>query len=59
MPLLPWADTENFNPGYVLRSMHVMFRQGDREPWTHMQEYQQERATLPAADLDDGTLRYS
>jgi cation diffusion facilitator CzcD-associated flavoprotein CzcO len=58
MPLLPWADTENFNPGYVLRSMHVMFRQGDREPWTHMQEYQQERTTLPAADLDDGTLLY-
>jgi monooxygenase len=59
MPLLPWADTENFNPGYVLRSMHLMFRQGDREPWTHMQEYQEERTTLPAADLDDRTLRYS
>ncbi|MCZ2860581.1 flavin-containing monooxygenase [Blastococcus sp. VKM Ac-2987] len=58
MPLLPWADAENFNPGYVTRSMHLMFKQGDREPWTHLLEYAQERTTLPAADLDDGTLRY-
>lgn len=58
MPLLPWADTENFNPGYVLRSMHLMFRQGDREPWTHLQEYHEERTTLPAVDLDDPTLSY-
>lgn len=58
MPLLPWADTENFNPGYVLRSMHLMFRQGDREPWTHMQEYSEERTTLPTVDLDDPSLCY-
>jgi monooxygenase len=59
MPLRPWADPENFNPGYVMRSMHLMFKQGDREPWTHLLEYAQERTTLPAADLDDGSLRYS
>ncbi|MGY1915223.1 flavin-containing monooxygenase [Blastococcus sp. SYSU DS0973] len=59
MPLRPWADPENFNSGYVMRSMHLMFKQGDREPWTHLLEYQQERTALPAADLDDGTLRYS
>jgi monooxygenase len=59
MPLRPWADTENFNSGYVMRSMHLLFKQGDREPWTHLQEYQQERTTLPAADLDDKTLLYS
>ena len=59
MPVRPWADTENFNPGYVLRSMHLLYGQGDREPWTHLLEYQQERTALPAADLDDPTLRYS
>ena len=59
MPLLPWADPENFNPGYVMRSQHLMFKRGDREPWTHMHEYVEERQALPAADLDDGTLVYS
>jgi cation diffusion facilitator CzcD-associated flavoprotein CzcO len=56
MPLLPWSDPQNFNPGYVLRSQHRMFRQGDREPWTHMHEFYEERVTLPAADLDDGLV---
>jgi cation diffusion facilitator CzcD-associated flavoprotein CzcO len=58
MPLLPWADPENFNPGYVMRSAHLMFQRGDREPWTHLHEYVEERETLPAADLDDGSLVY-
>ncbi|WP_214400922.1 flavin-containing monooxygenase [Pseudonocardia lacus] len=56
MALLPWADPENFNAGYVLRSQHRMFRQGDREPWTHMREFHEERTTLPVADLDDGLV---
>jgi monooxygenase len=58
MPLLPWADPENFNSGYVMRSVHLMFKQGDREPWTHLHEYAEERRMLPAADLDDGSLIY-
>jgi cation diffusion facilitator CzcD-associated flavoprotein CzcO len=56
MPLLPWSDPENFNSGYVLRSQDKMFRQGDREPWTHMHEYYEERHTLPTVDLDDGLV---
>jgi monooxygenase len=58
MKLRPWADPENFNPGYVMRSQHILFGQGDREPWTHLLEHEQEREILPAADLDDGTLVY-
>jgi monooxygenase len=58
MELRPWSDPENFNPGYVMRSQHRMFRQGDRAPWTHMHEFAEERHTLPAADLDDGSLVY-
>lgn len=58
MQLRPWSDPENFNAGYVMRSQHVLFKQGDREPWTHLLEYEQERETLPKADLDDGTLVY-
>ncbi|WP_040339633.1 flavin-containing monooxygenase [Candidatus Blastococcus massiliensis] len=56
MPLLPWSDPENFNPGYVMRSQHRMYKRGDREPWTHHKEYIEERALLPAADLDDGLV---
>jgi monooxygenase len=59
MTLLPWMDPENFNAGYVMRSQHLMYKQGDREPWTHLHEYTEERQMLPAADLDDGTLAYS
>jgi len=58
MPLRPWSDPENFNAGYVLRSQHLLFKQGDREPWTHMLEHEQEQEILPKADLDDGTLLY-
>jgi cation diffusion facilitator CzcD-associated flavoprotein CzcO len=59
MPLRPWSDPENFNSGYVMRSQHLLFKQGDHEPWTHMVEHEQERESLPKADLDDGTLVYS
>jgi monooxygenase len=59
MPLRPWSDPENFNAGYVMRSQHILYRQGDRVPWTHMLEHEEERQILPQADLDDGTLAYS
>ncbi len=57
MPLLPWSDPDNFNPGYVMRSQDKMFKQGDREPWTHMHEHDVDRVVLPQADVDDG-LQY-
>jgi monooxygenase len=59
MELRPWSDPDNFNAGYVLRSQHILFRQGDREPWTHMLEHAEEMESLPNAALDDGTLVYS
>jgi monooxygenase len=58
MPRRPWCDPDNFNAGYVMRSQHILYRQGDREPWTHLLEHEQEREILPKADLDDGTLAY-
>ena len=58
MALGPWVDPENFNPGYLTRSIHLMPKQGDREPWRHLHEYVVERELLPAADLDDGTLTF-
>ncbi|NNE53043.1 MAG: NAD(P)/FAD-dependent oxidoreductase [Sulfitobacter sp.] len=58
MPQRPWIDTEDFNPGYVMRGLDVMPRQGDRQPWVMTQDYYRDRVDLPAADLDDGTLVY-
>jgi monooxygenase len=59
MQVRPWSDPEDFNAGYVMRSQHVLFKQGDREPWTHMIEHGEEMEILPKADLDDGSLAYS
>jgi cation diffusion facilitator CzcD-associated flavoprotein CzcO len=59
MTLLPWIDPEDFNPGYLQRSLDVLPKQGDKDPWRHSPNYQLEKQALPAADLDDGTLRYT
>ena len=58
MELLPWVDPDNFNPGYLMRSIHLMPKSGDRQPWVHSQDYWMEKDVIPAADLDDGCLVY-
>jgi cation diffusion facilitator CzcD-associated flavoprotein CzcO len=58
MPLRPWVDEENFNPGYLQRGMDRLPRQGDRAPWLHTQDFHVDREDLPAADLDDGSLAF-
>lgn len=58
MKLLPWLDSENFNPGYLTRSMHLLPSQGSNEPWCHSQDYWRDKEELPIADLDDGALVY-
>ncbi|MBQ91026.1 MAG: FAD-containing monooxygenase EthA [Acidimicrobiaceae bacterium] len=58
MDLLPWVDPEDFNPGYLMRSMHLLPRQGANQPWRHTQDYWADRDDIPDADLDDGALVY-
>ncbi|MDO9489405.1 MAG: FAD-containing monooxygenase EthA, partial [Sphingomonadaceae bacterium] len=58
MPLLPWIDPGNFNPGYLMRSMHLLPRRGDKPEWQHTQDYWLEREQLPAIDLDGPEFRY-
>ncbi len=58
MPILSWIDPDNFNPNYLMRSMHLLPMRGDKPEWMHTQDYWTERESLPAADLDDGCLRY-
>ncbi len=59
MPALPFISEENFNAGYLMRGMHLMPKQGDREPWIFSQDYYTEKDRIPAADLEDGTLIYT
>ena len=58
MPLLPWVDPENFNPGYLMRGRQRLPKRGDKPEWQHNQDYWAEKDQFPAADLDDGALIY-
>jgi cation diffusion facilitator CzcD-associated flavoprotein CzcO len=59
MPLLPWIDPENFNPGYVMRGIHLLPKRGDKPDWQHTQDYWAEKDQFPAIDLDDGAFVYA
>ena len=59
MPLLSWIDPENFNPGYLMRGMHLLPKRGDKPEWQHSQDYWREKDELPLIDLDDAAFVYS
>jgi cation diffusion facilitator CzcD-associated flavoprotein CzcO len=59
MPLGPWVDPENFNPSYLMRSMHLMPRSGPSPDWRHTQNYALEKDEFPKIDLDDPAFAYS
>ncbi|HTO69089.1 MAG TPA: NAD(P)/FAD-dependent oxidoreductase [Myxococcota bacterium] len=58
MPLLDWIDPNNFNPGYLMRSMHLLPRRGDKPEWQHTQDYWRECKDIPAIDLDAAEFEY-
>jgi cation diffusion facilitator CzcD-associated flavoprotein CzcO len=45
MPLLPWIDPENFNPGYIMRGLHLLPKRGDKPEWQHNQDYWRKRTS--------------
>jgi cation diffusion facilitator CzcD-associated flavoprotein CzcO len=57
-PVHTWIDPENFNPGYLMRSVDLMPRRLAKPEWQHTQDYWVEKDALPAVDLDDGCLRF-
>ena len=59
MELADWIDADNFNPGYLQRSMHLMPKKGDKLEWQHTQDYMAEKDYFPTIDLDDGCLGYA
>ncbi len=58
MPLSEWMDPENFNPGYLMRGMHLLPRAGNKPEWRHSQDYWAEKDELPLIDLDDAAFVY-
>ena len=58
MKLLPWIDPENFNPGYLMRGIHLLPKRGDKRDWQHTQDYWGEKNEFPAIDLDDEAFVY-
>lgn len=58
MNISSWIDPENFNPGYLMRRMHLMPKRGDKPEWQHTQDYWVEKEELPKIDLDDAAFVY-
>lgn len=57
--LLPWIEDDNFNPGYLMRSIEQLpKRLGQRPEWRHTQDYWQEAQDIPAVDLDGAEFVY-
>jgi len=59
MKLLPFFDLDDFNPGYVLRGMHLMPKRGDKPEWAHTQDYWNEKDVFPKINLDDAAFKYA
>lgn len=58
MPILPWIDPENFNPGYLMRGMHLLPKRGAKPEWQHTQDYWMEKDVFPKIDLDGPEFVY-
>ena len=51
MKLLPWIESDNFNPGYLMRGLDRMPRRGDKSEWRHNRDYWAEKDSIPRTDL--------
>ena len=58
MALLSWADPESFNPGYLMRALHLFPKRGAKPEWQHSQDYWTEKDEFPAIDLTDPMFVY-
>ena len=56
MPVRPWID--DFPAGYMQRAMHLLPRQGDRDPWRHTQNFDEDRRLVRDSPIDDDVLHF-
>jgi hypothetical protein len=52
----PFLD---FTPGYVLRSLAELPKQGAEEPWRLKQSYRYDRRRIRRGAIDDGALEFA
>ena len=58
MPILPWVDEEDFNPGYLQREGHLLPKRGNVNEWQHSQDYWTESKEFAEIDLNDDVFVY-
>ena len=49
----------NLNSGYIMRSVHLLPKQGSKAPWRLRQIYALDARTLRRGQIDDGAMRFS
>jgi monooxygenase len=47
---------EDFSSNYIRRALHLLPKQGDREPWLNIQDYRRELKMIRHGALEDGVL---
>lgn len=58
MPLRPWIDPDDFNPGYLARGVHLLPRQGANPGWHITPDFLTERQEFTSIDLNDPIFQY-
>jgi hypothetical protein len=58
LPRLDWIDNSDFNPGYLLRSMHILPKRIDKPEWSPNRHYSVEVVEFPNIDLDGPEFVY-
>ena len=56
MSLEDWV--QDFSAGYMQRTMHLMPKQGSRDPWRNTQNYMFDKKLIREAPLEDGSLMF-
>jgi monooxygenase len=57
--MAPRPFVEQFSSGYVQRAVHLLPKQGDRNPWRHPQRYTDDKRLLLEAPIEDGVMRFT
>ena len=57
MTLRPWI--EDFSAGYMQRTMDLMPKQGEKDPWRNTQNYALDKKIIRKAPLEDGALLFA
>jgi len=56
MEARPWID--DFSPGYMARTMHLLPKQGLEDPWRNTQNYALDKKSFRNANMEDGILQF-